>query len=951
MAADDSGAHRVPVAKVRAPRLKSLSRERLDERLAALWDHRLGLVIAPAGSGKTTLLGQFASAADATVAWYRPESGDGSAESLLVHLRRALGSVLGPFADPWPTAAAAAEALDRFADRRLALIVDDLHVLEGSEAEATLEQLLDYLPPSHVVLAASRRPPRFNLSRLRVSGSLLELGADDLRFRSWEVEHLFRNFYAEPLPPEDLAELARRTEGWAAGLQLFHLATRGKVAAERRRVLAALGSRSRLVREYLARNVLDELPDELRNFLLGTCVLGRLSGRLCDELLGIEGSEQLLAELEHRQIFTHALDEDGTYRYHEVLRTHLESMLVERWGRDRVRAEYTRAGRLLEAEGLAPDALRAYCCAEDWEAAARLLGREGEQLVDDAGSWLEGMPPAVVDSDPWLLLATARRYLAAGRLEPAATAYERAEEAFGSMAASVVSRRERLALRAWIDPTPMRLAGGDWVALTRRATQRDPLSAARQAARLDDLSGRFAEAVCLCLAGRLAQGRQVLADLAESPDAGEGLVVAAGLAHAWVGLLTGQVDVHALDRVADEAETLGVSWLTRMTRALRACAEDGTEVDRLRRSCRQAGDHWGDALIAFQRGMRLLHAGLSAADVLDDAAAGFDRLGAGVPASWAAAAAAVSLARDGEANAVQAALAAEERGRVTAAPIALGLAALALVTADPRRFGDREPLARAMAGELGLVLPVAEASPEVVLPAVPAGHGSGRGVALRCFGGFSLAIDGREVDCTTVKPRARAALHLLALAAGKPVHRETLVGALWPDVDARSGTRNLQVVVSALRKLLEPDAARGESALLVREGDAYRLALHDGDDVDLLRFEAGVVDRTAEGLEQALGAYAGELLPEDGPAEWVVDVRERYRLDAAGAARSLAELRLADGDAVAAAAAAERGLRIDRYDDKLWRLLDEAYTAAGNHAAANRARAAYDDVLTDLGVR
>ena len=52
-----------------------------------------------------------------------------------------------------------------------------------------------------------------NLSRLRVSGNLLELGADDLRFRSWEVEELFRDFYAEPLPPVDLAELTRRTAG------------------------------------------------------------------------------------------------------------------------------------------------------------------------------------------------------------------------------------------------------------------------------------------------------------------------------------------------------------------------------------------------------------------------------------------------------------------------------------------------------------------------------------------------------------------------------------------------------------------------------------------------------------------------------------------------------------------------------------------------------------------
>ncbi|HEX9969612.1 MAG TPA: hypothetical protein VGB03_05695, partial [Acidimicrobiales bacterium] len=524
--------------------------------------------------------------------------------------------------EPWDGVAAAAAALDGVDDRAVALIVDDLHVIEGSEAEAALERLLDYLPPAHVVLAASRRPPRFNLSRLRVSGSLLELGPDDLRFRSWEVEHLFRRFYAEPLPPEDLAELARRTEGWAAGLQLFHLATRGKAPGERRRVLAALGSRSRLVREYLARNVLDELPDELRSFLLGSCVLGRLSGRLCDDLLGIEGSEALLAELERRQIFTYSLDEEGTYRYHEVLRTHLESMLVERWGHARVRDEYARAGALLEAAGEAADALRAYCCAEDWEAAARLLGQEGEQLVDDAGSWLEGLPPAVVDSDPWLLLATARRYVAAGRLEPAVAAYERAQAAFGTMAAGAVSGRERQALRLWIDPRPTTGAAGDWITALRRATQRDPLAAMRQLTGMPGVAARFAEAAAASLAGRFVEARRMFADVAASPDAGHALSVGASLAGEWVAVLTGDDDPHALDRLADEAEQLAVSWLTRLSRALRAMGDDdgpATEVDALRSACRRGGDVWGEALIALHHGLRLLRSGRDAASPLADA--------------------------------------------------------------------------------------------------------------------------------------------------------------------------------------------------------------------------------------------------------------------------------------------------------------------------------------------
>src|SRR5205823_14511387 len=98
-------------------------------------------------------------------------------------------------------------------------------------------------------------------------------------------------------------------------------------------------------------------------------------------------------------------------------------------------------------------------------------------------------------------------------------------------------------------------------------------------------------------------------------------------------------------------------------------------------------------------------------------------------------------------------------------------------------------------------------------------------VSIRCFGGFSIVIKGRPVDLTAIKPRARAVLRLLAVHTGNPVHREVLQTAFWPDADLETGARNLHVAVSSLRSWLEPGVGRGGSSFLLREGDAYRLAL------------------------------------------------------------------------------------------------------------------------------
>ncbi len=241
----EPAAHALPRARLRPPPVRALPRERLLRSLAAAADHRVILVTGPAGSGKTTLLAQLADATPGPTAWLHLDAGDGREQTLLRHLGEVLAPVVPGLAgggDPWASADAAAAALDAAAvtGPPVVLALDDLHVVADSPGEAALGRLVELTPPWLVLAATCRRAPRWNLSRLRVSGALVEIGPDDLRFRSWEVERLFADVYGEPLPPADLARLARGLEGWAAGLQLFHLATRGKHASERRRAVAAL---------------------------------------------------------------------------------------------------------------------------------------------------------------------------------------------------------------------------------------------------------------------------------------------------------------------------------------------------------------------------------------------------------------------------------------------------------------------------------------------------------------------------------------------------------------------------------------------------------------------------------------------------------------------------------------------------------------------------------------
>ncbi len=187
------------------------------------------------------------------------------------------------------------------------------------------------------------------------------------------------------------------------------------------------------------------------------------------------------------------------------------------------------------------------------------------------------------------------------------------------------------------------------------------------------------------------------------------------------------------------------------------------------------------------------------------------------------------------------------------------------------------------------------------------------------------------------------------------------MGALWPDDSVQRGLRNLHVAVSSLRRLMEPEAGRGDAALIVREGEGYRLAVHpDAHDATLFENqaragrkakEAGDHAGAADHLRRALVLYGGDLLPEAGAAEWVIEPRERCRLLAAASAHALAECLLVLDDAAEAVRACERGLEIDRYRDGLWRTLIAACAQAGDHLAAARARHRYEQVLSELDIR
>jgi LuxR family transcriptional regulator, maltose regulon positive regulatory protein len=399
-----------------ASRAGLIPRAGLQSLLQAGLEAKLCLVEAPAGFGKTTLLAQWqAAAGGGRVAWVSLDEGDNDPTRFWLYVVEALCTVepgvgtagLAALARPSPDLyrAVLPGLLDELhaVGSPLVLVLDDYHMVTNPTCHQSLTFFLDHLPAGVHVALSGRTDPPLPLARMRARGELAEIRVADLQFTDDEAVALLNTSMGLQLTAEDVARLAERTEGWAAGLVLAGLSLRGRQDSSA--FIAAFHGHNRHVADYLAAEVLERQPEEIRTFLLRTSILARLSGPLCDDILEAEGSAGLLADLERSNLFLVALDDRREwYRYHHLF---AQLLRLELAGREpallatlhrRAAAWHRQAGNLDEAIG------HASAAGEFTEAAALIARhwlsywRRGQRAT--VARWLDRLPDAAILADP-----------------------------------------------------------------------------------------------------------------------------------------------------------------------------------------------------------------------------------------------------------------------------------------------------------------------------------------------------------------------------------------------------------------------------------------------------------------------------------------------------------------------------------------------------------------------
>ena len=257
-------------------------------------------------------------------------------------------------------------------------------------------------------MVTTREDPPLSLSRLRARGQLREIRAQDLRFTYEETATFLNDILSLGLDSHQVRTLDDRTEGWVAGLQFAGLSL--QFEENKTGFIQAFSASHRFVLDYLSDEVLRQLPTDIREFLLKTSILDRLSTDLCNSVTQRDDAQSMLDHIERRNLFLIRLDHQRQwYRYHHLFADLLKRHLYRDYP-ESVSSLHLRASQWYANQGSLADAIHHAQLGNNIQQLVDLLSEHSMRLVlqgyvEQAREWVNLLPEDVTWNQPRILMS------------------------------------------------------------------------------------------------------------------------------------------------------------------------------------------------------------------------------------------------------------------------------------------------------------------------------------------------------------------------------------------------------------------------------------------------------------------------------------------------------------------------------------------------------------------
>ncbi|MEP2988265.1 MAG: LuxR C-terminal-related transcriptional regulator [Parasphingorhabdus sp.] len=452
-------------SKTRAPRffIPLVERSRLVLALDAALDKSISCIVAPAGFGKSTLLSQWRDsliARDIPCAWVNLDENDTElrwffaylvfafedAGVSLGYLKKAAESGFVDMSSSTITASLFSAIID--IEGHMVLFLDDYHRVDSYEIGEFVRTLSDQCGDKIHIAIGSRTPVNVNLPTLMAAGQAIEIPSANLRFSDQEV----REAMGDDLDEETFHALQKQLEGWPVAVQMTRLlgTTNGLAASKARARIA--GYQGHLA-HYLVTNVLQSQSEELRTFILETCILKGFNVELANTVCNHANSRSLIQQLDSLQALVVPLDDDLEWlRYHHLFSECVSEVLKQE---DPVKfAELHRRAAIWCGENrLITEAVNYANAIGNYELSKQIINDNSEWMIREQfggegyfNNLMAEIPEEEITKDPRMLYSRAYTNVLSGNFRQALRYHDAAEVLMKRDGVTPETLRSRLAI-------------------------------------------------------------------------------------------------------------------------------------------------------------------------------------------------------------------------------------------------------------------------------------------------------------------------------------------------------------------------------------------------------------------------------------------------------------------------------------------------------------------------
>lgn len=264
------------------------------------------------------------------------------------------------------------ENLSEQINDKFIVVLDDYQFLRNSELiTKAIEYFIEYIPENIQLILISRYSPNLKkIPQLRVRQQLEEITPSDLKLSKEELKDIIPLEIVNLLTDEELTKLYEKTEGWIGILILIMQTYKNDTMIKKQLLNIIESSQTQPVFDYLAYEIFELQDEKVKKFMLISSLLPKINKELCNEL-DLSDYIQKITYLKDFNLFNYENEED--YAYNPLFKDFLNDKAKETLPFEELKSIYDKIAHYFVKRNQVEEALDYFFLSSNYLEAEKIL--------------------------------------------------------------------------------------------------------------------------------------------------------------------------------------------------------------------------------------------------------------------------------------------------------------------------------------------------------------------------------------------------------------------------------------------------------------------------------------------------------------------------------------------------------------------------------------------------